>query len=277
MVLFTIVTLSALGLIFGLGLAFASLKLKVDEDPTLKKILEMLPGLNCGACGKAGCSSFAGALLKHAVPVNGCLPGGEKVAKNLSRFLGMEEKEIQVKKAVIHCGTTFANRTKIAEYRGVQACSGAILLQGAGFACPYSCLGFGDCAHACPFGAITMKEGKPFVDYFKCTGCGLCVKTCPRQIISLEILKADRELVAVACRSLAKGPEVKKICNVGCIACKLCEKTLPEIFKVENNLARINYEKADSATGWNAAIKVCPQKTIVQLLSKEEVSKIVAK
>lgn len=275
-ILLPIIALGALGLIFGLGLAFASLKLAVDEDPNLKKVLELLPGLNCGACGKAGCSAFAEGLLKHEVAVNGCLPGGKKVADELGHVLGLESTGAELKRAVVHCGTDFDNRTRIAQYQGVKSCSAAILLQGAGFACGFSCLGFGDCAKECPFGAINMSKGKPIIDYDKCTGCGICAKICPRSIISIETLRKDSDLAAVACRSYEKGARVRKICNVGCIGCKICEKKVPEVFSVGQNLAKINYDKPDPETKWDEAVNACPQKTIVKLLSKAEVNKLIA-
>lgn len=277
MVISAVMVLGLLGLIFGLGLAFASLKLAVEEDPKLKILLEKLPGLNCGACGKAGCNSFAAELLHHKVSVNGCLVGGEKVSKELAHILGVEEKPNQVKRAVIQCGTNFDNRTRIAEYNGVKTCSSALLVQGAGFACPYSCLGFGDCSRVCPFGALRMSNGKPQVNYSKCTGCGICVKTCPRSIISLQLLKENVDLVFVACSSLAKGADVKKICNVGCIGCKICQKNLPDIFEVSNNLARTNYEKANGIVEWDKTINGCPGHTIVKLLDKEQVNNILHK
>ena len=47
----SILLLGALGLVFGTFLAFAAKKFEVKEDPRLTKIMEALPGVNCGACG----------------------------------------------------------------------------------------------------------------------------------------------------------------------------------------------------------------------------------
>jgi len=46
-----IIALSGLGILFGVGLAFASKKFCVKADPRFEKILAKLPGANCGACG----------------------------------------------------------------------------------------------------------------------------------------------------------------------------------------------------------------------------------
>jgi len=64
-------------IVMGLICAFGShyFTVKVDERET--KVTSMLPGYNCGACGKPGCSGFAAALIKgEAKSVDGC-----KVAK----------------------------------------------------------------------------------------------------------------------------------------------------------------------------------------------------
>ena len=49
-----VITLGSLGFALGFALAVAYLKLAVKADPKLEKILEILPGTNCGACGYAG-------------------------------------------------------------------------------------------------------------------------------------------------------------------------------------------------------------------------------
>ncbi|HOO34192.1 MAG TPA: RnfABCDGE type electron transport complex subunit B [Thermotogota bacterium] len=71
----SLILLGSLGLIFGTFLAFAAKKFEVKEDPRLKKIIEALPGVNCGACGYPGCEAFAKAVYKGDAPHDGCLPG----------------------------------------------------------------------------------------------------------------------------------------------------------------------------------------------------------
>ncbi len=42
------------------------------------------------------------------------------------------------------------------------------------------CLGCGECARLCRFGAISRtQEGKYAVDELRCEGCGLCAEACP--------------------------------------------------------------------------------------------------
>ena len=59
-----VVSLTGLGLVAAIGLSLASKKFHVDVDPRLETIEGILPALNCGACGYAGCAGFAIGLLE---------------------------------------------------------------------------------------------------------------------------------------------------------------------------------------------------------------------
>ena len=261
-----ILVLSILGLVFGFGLAFASIKFAVEQDPRVMKILSALPGTNCGACGLAGCQASAEAVSIGKAPIDICPVGGTEVAEKIAAILGVEAVKKVKQIAVVHCGANSRQRKKKARYLGFKTCMAAEGLAGGENACMYSCLGYGDCAGACPFGAIEMIEGLPKVISSKCTACGICVKACPRKIISLEGFDRGRGVVAIACSSPDKAAEVKKICPVGCIACKICEKNSPDgVFEVIDNLARINYKRATDKTDWDICIQKCPNKTIVRL------------
>ena len=62
----------------------------------------------------------------------------------------------------------------------------AALVAGGDKACEYSCLGFGDCEAACPFGAIHVVEGRlAAVNEEKCVGCGVCTTKCKFDAIRL--------------------------------------------------------------------------------------------
>lgn len=70
------ITLSILGLLLGLGLAYASEIFKVEVDERIETITTMLPGYNCGACGYPGCAGFAENIVAGNVQKLGdCKPG----------------------------------------------------------------------------------------------------------------------------------------------------------------------------------------------------------
>ncbi len=47
-----------------------------------------------------------------------------------------------------------------------------------------SCIGFGDCARACPQKAIVVRDGVATVTE-SCDGCALCIGSCPINLVSL--------------------------------------------------------------------------------------------
>ena len=59
-----------IGLIFGCLLAYASIVFKVEKDDRIERIEEELPGANCGACGFAGCSAYASAIVEKGASVS---------------------------------------------------------------------------------------------------------------------------------------------------------------------------------------------------------------
>lgn len=72
-ILIAVAVLLAVSALLGLLLAVASKYLTVEQDERIDKVNEMLPGYNCGACGKAGCAAFAEALVMGEVKsVSGC-------------------------------------------------------------------------------------------------------------------------------------------------------------------------------------------------------------
>jgi Fe-S-cluster-containing hydrogenase component 2 len=46
------------------------------------------------------------------------------------------------------------------------------------------CVGCGECARACTFGAIEIKDGKAVVNAALCQGCRVCLAACPTGAIS---------------------------------------------------------------------------------------------
>ena len=63
------------------------------------------------------------------------------------------------------------------------------------------CVGCGACESACPFGAISLKDGKATVDPEKCRFCGSCVEACPVKAITMQ----KDEVKDAVDKSLYKG------------------------------------------------------------------------
>ncbi len=251
-------TLGALGVIFGIGLSMASRVFHVDVDPRVERVEEALPGANCGGCGLPGCGALAAAIVHGSSPPDACPVCSAEQSAMIAAIMGVEVQKGVRKVAVVHCqGRRVADRFT---YSGPETCGASCLLIGGQKACPYGCLGFGDCVSACPFNAIHMVGGIPVVDEDACTACGKCVEACPRDLIDLQPMD---KYVHVLCRSFDKGGAVRAYCDVGCIGCKKCEKTCQyDAIHVKNFLAEIDYVKC---TCCGDCVEVCPTKSITDM------------
>ncbi len=252
-----VIAMTSLGLLFGIGLAYALKIFGIEVDPTIALIITKLPGANCGACGKAGCAGFAEALVRGEVaPVRCPVTSGEN-QKAIAQILGIEPGSAEKMVAVCLCNGGKNAIDKYA-YHGIQSCKASTLLFGGHKACSFGCLGLGDCAEVCLFGAIKIGEdGLPHVDEEKCTACGACVKVCPKKLFNLIPRKNE---YYVKCSSTDPGPVKIKACKASCIACRKCEKACPSAaIKVESNLARIDYDKCQNI---GKCIEGCPTSVI---------------
>lgn len=249
-----------IGILFGIALVCAVILtvankyFGIKEDETAAAIRECLPGANCGACGYSGCDGYAKALAdKKCAETNLCVPGGDSTAKEIAAILGVEAADVVEKVAYVACnGTCEAAQTRF-DYHGQKTCFAANSVYSGEKFCTYACLGYGDCAAACPQNAISVENGVAKVDSRKCIGCGICVRVCPSSVIRLI---NDTSRVVVQCSNHDKGALVRKYCSNGCIGCMKCQKTCPHgAITVQNNLATIDYALC---TGCGACAEVCP-------------------
>lgn len=250
--LLAVILVAALGLIAGLILAIASVLMAVPVDEKTQKLREMLPGINCGACGYSGCEGYADAMANHGAAVGLCSPGGDAVAKATGAFLGVEGK-IERKTAFVRCGGCEDVTTRKLNYHGIPSCAAAIQFYGGNWLCQYGCLGYGDCKEACEYGAITVENGLAKIDPTLCRGCTKCVAACPKHLIAMQgsVTKG-----IVRCQSHEKGALTRKACTAGCIGCGKCTKVCEfDAIHVENNLATID---ADKCTGCGKCAETCP-------------------
>lgn len=252
-IVLAVVCVAGIGLVCAVMLVVAQRLMGVQEDAAVTNLRACLPGANCGACGFAGCDGYAKALAEGQAPVNRCLPGADAVAAQLAAVLGVQALDVTAQTARVACCGTLERAGRKQEYHGVATCAGAKSLNGGDKLCPFGCLGYGDCAAACPQDAICVKEGLARVIAARCVGCGLCAAACPNRLIRMA--PADRP-VFVACASTEKGAAVRKACAAGCIGCKKCEKACPaNAIHVENNLALIDPARC---TACGQCAQVCP-------------------
>ncbi len=246
------------GMVCGAVLAVAAKYLAVHEDPRVEAVTGMLPGVNCGGCGFAGCGEYARAVVLDGAPANKCGPGGADTVHKVAQFMGVEVTSAVRQVALVLCNGDDKVARRISQYNGICDCNMAESVSGGGKACRYGCLGYGSCSRVCPTGAIQTSGQLAAVNPTLCIGCGQCVATCPRKLIKMV---PETAFIHVLCKSPDRGADVKRVCDVGCIGCTLCAKAVANVgIKMDGALAVVDYsvpvENRD-------AIAKCPQHTIV--------------
>lgn len=254
-----VIIIGSIGLLIGLFLGIASIVFKTETDEREEKILESLPGNNCGGCGYAGCSALASAILKGEAPVNTCPVGGASVAAKIAETMGVEAENVKEKTAFVKCGGNCEKTKEKYNYTGIKDCKMAAFVPGKGSkSCTFGCIGFGNCVKVCEFNAISIVDGVAKVDSKKCKACGRCVKACPNNII--ELIPKDASF-AVKCSSHDSGKRAMKVCDASCIGCGACNKACPEkAIVIKDKLAHINQ---DLCTGCGTCVTKCKRNAII--------------
>ncbi|WP_067581750.1 electron transport complex subunit RsxB [Endozoicomonas ascidiicola] len=159
-VFYAIGALLALALIFGAILGFASVRFKVEGNPIVDQINEILPQTQCGQCGYPGCRPYAEAIA-NGDAINKCPPGGQATVNTLADLLDVEAEPLDAE-------------------------GGAEPITKVAFIREDECIGCTKCIQACPVDAIlgaAKQMHTVIVD--ECTGCDLCVEPCPVDCIDM--------------------------------------------------------------------------------------------
>jgi electron transport complex protein RnfB len=156
-------SLTALGLFLGGLLGLASRYLKVEGNPLVGQIEELLPGSQCGQCGYPGCTPAAEALAEGQAPVTLCPPGGRGVAEELAGVLGVTVDLSDVEDKAPRVAYVHENL----------------------------CVGCTKCFKRCPTDAI-LGASKMIHAVFPdaCTGCEKCFEVCPTECIEMRPVEA---------------------------------------------------------------------------------------
>lgn len=264
--LYTVLVLCTLGIVSAVVLYYVAQKFKVYEDPRIDQVEKMLPGANCGGCGFAGCRALAEGLVNEEnISSMNCPVGGGETMGAIAQYLGKAAAVVEPQVAVVRCGGECEKRPQLSTYVGAESCAVVASLYGGESGCSYGCLGKGDCAVVCLFGAIKMNKttGLPEVDQDKCTACGACVRACPKMIIELRNKGLKNRRIYVNCANQECEQVALESCTAACTGCGDCvEECKFGAIVLKNNLAYID---AQACKLCRKCATVCPTGAIVEL------------
>lgn len=154
-----LLALGLLALLFGALLGYSAIRFKVESDPLVEQIDDILPQTQCGQCGYPGCRPYAEAIA-NGDDINKCPPGGEATIKKLAELMGVEAKPLNAAQEPAVKRVAFIREDE--------------------------CIGCTKCIQACPVDAILgASKLMHTVIAEECTGCDLCVEPCPVDCIDM--------------------------------------------------------------------------------------------
>ncbi|WIO75611.1 electron transport complex subunit RsxB [Porticoccaceae bacterium LTM1] len=159
--LIALYVLVGLAILFGAILGFAAVRFRVEGDPIVDQIDELLPQTQCGQCGHPGCRPYAEAIA-NGEAINHCPPGGQATIDAIANLLGVESIPLDAEHG------EESELPKVAYIREDE------------------CIGCTKCIQACPVDAILgAAKQMHTVIIDECTGCDLCVEPCPVDCIDM--------------------------------------------------------------------------------------------
>lgn len=154
-----IISLTAMGLVLGLMLAYAARVFKVESSPVVDELEALMPGSQCGQCGFPGCRPAAEALAEGSAPVTLCPPGGKSLAEQFAKILGVE-----------------------IDLSGVEDPEQLVARVSED-----TCIGCTRCFKVCPTDAIVGAPKQIHaVVADACTSCEKCVEVCPTECLQMH-------------------------------------------------------------------------------------------
>lgn len=156
-----LVAMVGLALLFGAVLGFAAIRFKVEGEPIVDQLDNLLPQTQCGQCGYPGCRPYAQAIADGEA-INKCPPGGQNTINDIADLLGVPAPSLDAEHGVEE------DVKKVAYIREDE------------------CIGCTKCIQACPVDAILgAAKHMHTIIATECTGCDLCVEPCPVDCIDM--------------------------------------------------------------------------------------------
>lgn len=224
-------------------------------------IRELLPGLNCGKCGRKNCAKFAADISNGKTSASECpYVVGSKNYLKINKLVKRERKVHFDNIALVKCKGGKDCQNKFI-YNGDETCACKDLVHSGEKTCPYACLGCGDCVKSCDYGAISISDkGCAVVDPYKCVGCGECLHSCPNKLITL--VPSDK-FVEVICKNSSEDSAITRNCKISCLHCEACVVACPYgAIQMVGGLPNIDHSKCRRC---GKCVAACPNHVISRI------------
>ncbi len=214
------------------------------EQELARRILNVLPGTDCGGfggCGLSTCQDCAAAIAEDK-DVARCPACEQEQVNAIAGILGVETVTVLPKAAFIRCSGDAAKKEKLP---GVETCEAA---GKAGFfpeECQYGCIGIGSCVEHCTFNAMQLEDGHVIIDKTKYNGCLACVSACPQELIQVVPKDASN---FIPCSS--KKSENCGVCTYVCSRGLIAERKVPEYKYLQAEAMRIDRPEITEERKW---------------------------
>ena len=109
----------------------------------------------------------------------------------------------------------------------------------------HACIGCEACVKSCQFGALSMENGVPKIDYEKCMGCMACADACPTGAMQAEFQTRKEAYI---------NPDL-------CVGCTVCAKQCK--FDAIEGALKQKHRVLGACTGCGMCVSKCPKKAIV--------------
>ncbi len=160
--LLALLVLGGLALLFGAILGFAAVRYKIEGNPIVDQVDNLLPQTQCGQCGHPGCRPYAEGIA-NGEEINKCPPGGQETINAIADLLGVDAPELDAEHGAE------SDVPQVAYIREDE------------------CIGCTKCIQACPMDAILgSAKHMHTVIVDEGTGCDLCVEPCPVDCIEMR-------------------------------------------------------------------------------------------
>ncbi len=206
---------------------------RVDDDPLISHIENILPQTQCAQCGYPGCRPYAEALAAGKAATNLCAPGGATLMQSLNELVAPTTQAELKPPVVTHHERAFIREKEcIGCALCLPTCPVDAIIGGAGFShtvVTEHCTGCELCVPACPVDCIEMlspplttspqaQKFQPLEPHDPCIRCGACLPVCP---VSLPV-QSLFEIV-----QLEQWQATQILSLERCIECGLCDDACP--------------------------------------------------